>query len=279
MIVPRLSHEALLEDIAAARKNRCPLKLWWLGQSGFLVQHNDLHLLIDPYLSDSLTEKYANTDKPHVRMSELVIDPRKLDFIDVITSSHNHTDHLDGPTLRALLEVNPEVELVVPAANRQFAAERLGVAASRLIEIDAGDKLVGDDIVINAIPAAHDQIERDEQGRHRFLGYVFQCGSWNVYHSGDTLRYDGMLEQFRFGFIDIAILPINGRAPERRVAGNLWGDEAAQLARDMGAGVAIPCHFDMFTFNTATPELFVETARKIGQEHKVLELGERFEFP
>ena len=52
-----------------------------------------------PYLSDSLTAKYAGTDKPHVRMTERAIDPARLDFIDVVTSSHNHTDHLDHETL------------------------------------------------------------------------------------------------------------------------------------------------------------------------------------
>ena len=75
MIVPRLSHQALLADIGAARKEQSGLNLWWLGQSGFLVHWQDRQLLIDPYLSDSLTEKYAKTDKPHERMTELVIDP------------------------------------------------------------------------------------------------------------------------------------------------------------------------------------------------------------
>lgn len=276
MIVPRLAHDALLADIEAARLNYDALHAWWLGQSGFLVQWQDRHVLIDPYLSDSLTEKYADTDKPHVRMSELVVDPGRLDFVDLITSSHNHTDHLDGPTLTALLRANPAVELVVPAANRLFAADRLAVEPARLTEIDAGGSILADGITIHAVPAAHETMERDGQGRCRFLGYVFQIGPWTIYHSGDTLRYDGMAEQLARWPIDIAFLPINGRGPERRVAGNLWGDEAAQLAHAMGAGIVIPCHYDMFTFNTATPELFVKTASTLGQRHAVLELGERF---
>lgn len=278
MIVPRLAHDALLADIAAARQSHDTLHVWWLGQSGFLVHWQNCQLLIDPYLSDSLTEKYAGTDKPHERMSELVVDPRRLDLIDLITSSHNHTDHLDGPTLSALLRANPKAELVVPAANRLFAAERLAVEPSRLTEIDAGGSISAAGITVDAIPAAHDTIERDEQGHCRFLGYIFQVGPWTIYHSGDTLRYDGMAEQFARRRIDMAILPINGRGPERRVAGNLWGDEAAQLARDIGAGIVIPCHYDMFSFNTAAPELFVKSATALGQRHAVLELGERFEL-
>jgi len=274
MIVPYLAGDALLADIAAARQVDDAMHVWWLGQSGFLVHWQDRMLLIDPYLSDSLTEKYHDTDKPHVRMSELVVDPRHLNFVDIITSSHNHTDHLDGPTLTALMQVNPAVELVVPAANRSFAAERIGVEPARLVAIDAGDSISVAGITIEAVPAAHDLVERDEFGRCKFLGYLFQVGPWTIYHSGDTLRYEGMAELLARK-IDLAILPINGRAPERRVAGNLWGDEAAQLAHDIGARLVIPCHYDMFTFNTATPELFVRTATQLGQPYKVLEQGER----
>ncbi|MEJ7615733.1 MAG: MBL fold metallo-hydrolase [Pyrinomonadaceae bacterium] len=98
--------DEFLADVEQARKERGKLHLWWLGQAGFLVQWQGHHLLLDPYLSDSLTAKYASTATPHVRMSERVIDPRRLDFIDVVSSSHNHTDHLDHETLWPLREAN-----------------------------------------------------------------------------------------------------------------------------------------------------------------------------
>lgn len=96
MIKLVLQDETFLVDVRNAAPNQ--IHLWWLGQSGFLVQYQGRHLLIDPYLSDSLTKKYAGTDKAHVRMTERVIASKRLDFVDVVTSSHNHTDHLDGET-------------------------------------------------------------------------------------------------------------------------------------------------------------------------------------
>ncbi len=75
-------------------------RLWWLGQSGFLLQWQGIHVLLDPYLSDSLTQKYSQTDKPHVRMTELVIDPARFSMADIAASTHNHTDHLDAEALR-----------------------------------------------------------------------------------------------------------------------------------------------------------------------------------
>src|ERR1051325_9156671 len=125
MIKSVLQDDDFLADVADARDDTENVHLWWLGQSGFLVQWQNHHLLLDPYLSDSLTAKYAETDKPHVRMTERVIAPERLDFIDVVTSSHNHTDHLDPETLGPLLKANPQMELVIPEANRQFVVDRL----------------------------------------------------------------------------------------------------------------------------------------------------------
>ena len=276
MIEAKLKDDALLADIAAARDEADVLHVWWLGQSGFLLQFAGRHLLLDPYLSDSLTRKYADTDKPHVRMSELVIDPARLDFIDVLTSSHNHTDHLDGETLAALMQANPNVEIIIPEANRQFVADRLAVLPDCLRTLDAAQSLEAAGFQLHAVPAAHERVERDEAGRCKFLGYVVRCESWTVYHSGDTVLYDGMVERLREYSIDLALLPINGSLPERRVAGNLWGREAAGLAKDIGAKCVIPCHFDMFQFNTETPEEFVATCEEIGQPYRVLGSGERW---
>src|SRR5688572_7351961 len=125
MIKPMLQDEAFLEDVAAARMETDKLHLWWLGQSGFLICWQNHFLLLDPYLSDSLTKKYAGTDKPHVRITERVIAPERLDFIEVVTSSHNHTDHLDPETLIPLMQANPKMKLVIPEANREFVVDRL----------------------------------------------------------------------------------------------------------------------------------------------------------
>jgi L-ascorbate metabolism protein UlaG (beta-lactamase superfamily) len=131
---------------------------------------------------------------------------------------------------------------------------------------------------LHAVPAAHESVERDPQGRCIYLGYVVEFSGHAVYHSGDTVQYEGMVERLRRFRLDVALLPINGRHPERRVAGNLWGHEAAQLAHDVGARTAIPCHYEMFAFNTATTNEFVAAARQLGQGFHVLRAGERFSW-
>jgi L-ascorbate metabolism protein UlaG (beta-lactamase superfamily) len=277
-IVPLQSNGGLLADIQSACRDNQRAHLWWLGQSGFLVLWQGRQLLLDPYLSDSLTEKYAGTPNPHVRMTERVVDPGMLSGIDVVTSSHNHTDHLDAATLRPLLAANPGMAVVVPAANREFAAKRLELPAERLTAIDDGEQVTLTGFEIHAVPAAHEALERDELGRCRYLGYVVEFGGHALYHSGDTVLYDGMEQRLRQWPIDVALLPINGRLPERQVAGNLWGREAARLAQAIGASVAIPCHYEMFEFNTASPEEFIAEAQALGQAVCVLRAGERYSW-
>lgn len=266
----------LLRDIRAARGRVEPFHVWWLGQSGFLVQWENRHLLFDPYLSDSLTRKYAQTDKPHVRMTEQVLRPDDLNFIDVTTSSHNHTDHLDKETLQALLRVNPRMELVIPEANREFVVDRLETIAELPRGMDAGQTIQVGGFEIHAVPAAHESLARDDGGRHQYLGYVVQFGVWSIYHSGDTVLYPGLEDWLKRWPIDLALLPINGRSPERRVAGNLNGREAAELAHAIGAGCVIPCHYDMFEFNTAATDEFVECCQRLNQPFQVLRSGERW---
>lgn len=281
MIRPAQSHDVLLADIRGRASSKDHddrgFRLWWLGQSGFLLQWQGIHILLDPYLSDSLTRKYSQTDKPHVRMTELVVDPAELSFVDVATSSHNHTDHLDAETLGPILARNPALKLVIPEANRAFVADRLKIDPAAPIGLDDGGTIELSGVRFSGVASAHETVERDEQGRVKALGYVLQFGDWSLYHSGDTLRYDGMAEKLRPFSLDVALLPINGRVAERRVPGNLSGPEAAQLAHDIGAKLAIPCHFDMFEFNTATPDTFVDTCRRLGQPFRILRCGERFE--
>lgn len=276
MIKPSLQDQPFLDDVRRARDLNHGFHIWWLGQSGFLLQFQGKHLLFDPYLSDSLTKKYAATDKPHVRMTERVVAPEQLDFIDVVTSSHNHTDHLDAETLLPLLRLNPKLDLVIPEANREFVADRLKIVPDLPVGLDAGchTHLKGFDI--HGVPAAHELVEKDDHGRCKFLGYVVQFGQWSVYHSGDTVHYPGMEETLLRWRIDLALLPINGSRPERRVAGNLDGPQAAQLARNIGARMVIPCHFEMFEFNTASPGDFVQACQRLNQPCAVLRAGQRW---
>lgn len=298
MIEPMQSDAAFLADVARAPgESPDRLHLWWLGQSGYLLRHRQTTILIDPYLSDSLTIKYMGTPKPHVRISGRVVNPgelgRALATWPIITSSHAHTDHLDAETLRPFLDACGIASLVTAKANVQLSMERSAATSRqvppRFIALDDGDCYSSRALGISAIASAHDQIDRDEQRRCKYLGYVFDLrisdgqvtgdhvdrtpgpSAYRIYHSGDTVAYEGLAERVReLGPIDLAILPINGKV------GNMGGNDAARLAKEIGAKRVIPCHYDMFEFNTADPkDEFIPACERIRQPYRVLQLGER----
>ncbi len=243
MIEPALADDALLADVAAAGD-----ALWWLGQSGFLLKRDGRFLLVDPYLSDSLTAKYAATETPHVRMTRRVVAPERLDFVDVVLATHGHTDHLDPETL-------PHVggTLVAPAGISALARKRSG---REPVTVSEGETVEVAGFAITAVPARH-------PGDH-CVGYVIDG---RIYHAGDTES----IEPPAHG-VELALLPINGKV------GNIDGEEAARLAHAMGAGLAVPMHYEMFEFNTASPELFRRACERLGQPHRVLRAGERLDL-
>lgn len=276
-LIPALKKdEALAEEMDSFLHEKGGFRLWWLGQSGYLLQWNGKRVLIDPYLSDSLTKKYAETEKPHIRMSELVIRPELLRNISVVTSSHNHTDHLDAETLIPVLKNNPNIKFIIPEANRSFVADRVKCDSAFPIGMNDGQSISIDGFTFNGIPAKHNTLARDEKGNCKFMGFIIQFGKFALYHSGDTLWFEEMIELLSPFNIDVAVLPINGNKPERKVAGNLNCKEAVALGKSIGAKYVIPCHYDMFSFNTADVNDFIREAEEKEQGYKVLTGGAYF---
>lgn len=276
MIQALKKDKALVREMDDLLGDKLHFHLWWLGQSGFLLQWFGKRVLIDPYLSDSLTKKYEHTDKPHVRMSERVIDPSLLTGISIISSSHNHTDHLDADTLLPIIHNNPESVCIIPEANRAFVADRMKWDASFPIGLNDGQSVTAGEFTFHGIPAKHNEIDRDDKGNCRYMGYVVTFGKHTIYHSGDTLWFDDLVDLLRPFALDVAILPINGNDPSRKVAGNLDCREAAELGKATGAKCVIPCHYDMFAFNTADVKEFEREAEMRQLRYKTLRGGERF---
>ena len=277
-LIPAIKrNKVLVAEMDSLMSDEKGFHLWWLGQSGFLLQWKGKRVLIDPYLSDSLTKKYADTDKPHTRMSELVIRPELLRNISVVTSSHNHTDHLDAETLAPVLKNNPGISFIIPEANREFVAERMNCEKDFPLGIKDKQPVTVDEFTFHGIPAKHNEIERDEKGNCKYMGYVIEFGGYTIYHSGDTLWFDEMVNLVKPYLVDVAVLPVNSNDPSRKVAGNLNCKEAAELGKAIGAKCVIPCHYDMFAFNTADVTDFIKEAEKISQPYKVLRGGERYD--
>lgn len=230
--------------------------LWWLGQAGFLVKYLDSLILIDPYLSDVLAEKYKGTVFPHIRMMPPPISSTMSGDIKYHLSTHAHSDHLD-PGLVPELATSTACRFVLPRAETMVALSR-GVPYERLIGLNAGESiLLEENLVISAVPSAHEKLKTNEAGEHHYLGYIIKLGGYTLYHSGDCVPFLGLEDFLRPHMIDLALLPVNGRSEKLQnhgIAGNFTFSEAEQLVASLGIPFFIPHHYDMFEFNTLSPE-------------------------
>jgi L-ascorbate 6-phosphate lactonase len=233
-------------------------RLTWLGQAGFRIELEGTVAVVDPLLS-------SHQDRL------IPVAPLELaaDGTDVLLITHEHLDHLDLPFLPSFLERSPAAPVVLP---RAIAPLVEGVVPeSRLVLVDPGDAIEVGGLEIHVTPATHAQETTHEYGDGsaigglpRFVGYVLGRER-RLYHAGDTLVTDELVEVLRQLDIEVALLPINGRDAEREargIVGNMAAVEAVELALTIGASTLVPYHWDGFEGNTVAPEIAVDEARR-----------------
>ena len=133
----------------------------------------------------------------------------------------------------------------------------------------ATQSAVSDSFEIHVIPAAHETFKVNDRGEHHFLGFILKLGGLTLYHSGDCVVYDGLVERLREWRIDLALLPVNGRSERltaRGVPGNMTFEEARDLCLAARIGAMIPHHFGMFEFNTIDPRELQAADHPLGRD-------------
>jgi L-ascorbate metabolism protein UlaG (beta-lactamase superfamily) len=278
-IRPVRSGSELVEEIRATRPRLGSLAVWWLGQSGYLIKSRHGLLVIDPYLSEHLTIKYQTSARPHIRMTIAPLQGAELSLVDAVVSSHKHSDHLDPGTIPYLMAASPRATLHLPESIRE-SARALGLADERIVGLSAGQTAECAGFRIRAVPSAHEGLDTDESGRHLYLGFVIEADGMRIYHSGDTMLYQGLVDWLGPGPFDAMFLPINGRDPARGVAGNMSAADAVKLASRCQPRYLVPHHYDMFTFNTVPVSAFEAEAVRLpaGVIPRILRCGERWEI-
>jgi L-ascorbate 6-phosphate lactonase len=213
-----------------------------------------------------------------VRMTAPTVHGNDLHDVAIVLASHKHSDHLDPGTLPELLAGSRAI-LVMPESIRDHALA-LGLPEHRMVGVDAGDIVDCAGFHVRAVPAAHEGLDTDAAGRHLYLGYVIESEGLRLYHSGDSLAFEGLPDQLGPQRLDVMFLPINGRDPARGVPGNMTALEAVDLAKAVRPRFVVPHHYDMFTFNTVPVLTFATEARRLppGVEPRILSCGERWEI-
>ena len=251
----------VLERVRTAGSGSRGVALSWLGQAGFAVAAGETVALVDPFLSPYRGRAY-----------ESALTPSEATDIDLVLVTHEHVDHFDAEAAPAIAAASPAAVFVVPAPIVDMVSD-VGVPPDRVVGVQPGDRLDLAGIAIHPVPARHGVTMDDAYGFGeelsgglvRFLGYVVEAGGVRLYHAGDTIHYAGMETRLADMRIDLAMLPINGRDPEREsrdIVGNLNEREAAWLARKIRADLLVPMHYDLFARNRGYPSLLLHSIER-----------------
>lgn len=275
-------NELRREDPILARTD--DLNIQWLGHSTFLIQVDDLNILIDP-TTEAFHPLFGSLVKCFRRYTEPGISLKKLPKIDLLLISHNHFDHMEDRSLLYLKRYQPQI-FIPEGLNRYFA--NLGYKAIQdFLWWDSSSVSLGPKkLTIYAMPARHNSMSRSGIDRQKSLwcGWVIQTSKGNIYFAGDTAYDKEMFKQIKkkFGQIDVAILPI---APEKMRDRHMDHHQALKALKVLDSKMMLPMHWGAYRTGDEKieePYLFMLKAMdddpKLGKKIKLLKIGERITF-
>ena len=168
----------------------------------------------------------------------------ELPAVDVVVISHDHYDHLDVPTVKAL--VARGVRWVVPIGVGAHL-RAWGVAERDVTELDWWEAADVRGLTVTATPARHFSGRGlGDANRTLWAGWAFAGSTHRVFYSGDTSLHDEFAEiGRRLGPFDLTMI-------EAGAYDALWADvhlgpEQAVLAHQLVRGdVMLPVHWGLF---------------------------------
>ncbi|PYQ03383.1 MAG: metallohydrolase [Acidobacteria bacterium] len=239
--------------------------LTWIGHASFLVRMDGATFLTDPMFSRRASPlSFAGPRRlvpPGVAIDAL---PR----VDFALVSHDHYDHLDLPSVRALARRG--VRFVVPSG----VGEIVRRAGGEVAELEWWGRQDLGPVTVHCVPSRHfSGRSLLDRNRRLWAGFVVEGPSRRFYHAGDTASFDGFAEiGRRLGPIDLAAMPIGAYLPRRMMASvHVTPEEAVQGALAARASRIAAMHWG--TFDLADEPLD-EPPRRFRAEAQRLGLGD-----
>lgn len=265
-------------EIAAATPEG--VALWYFGCNGFALKaHDGTTLFIDPYLGTG--------DPPRtVRMIPIPFNPTDISEADAVLATHEHTDHVHGPSQAPILEttgcdlVAPDDSIAVAQADEEWS-NHWDVSTDQYQEVTEDDTIDIGAFTIHVEPAY------DPDATHP-VSYVIEHEAGTFFHGGDTKpapefsdlgnRYDIDLGVLAFGTIG-NIPDKESGAPTR----TKWYNDENQIieaASDLQLDTLLPTHWDMWRGLTSDPKVLHHHAKSFTypQRLELAEIGDRVDL-
>ncbi len=228
------------------------LAVTWLGHSSALWQVAGLNILVDPHFGPRASPvSFAGPRR--LTPAPLSID--QLPRIDLVLISHNHYDHLDEGTVRALAaQAGGSPLFLVPLGVDAWMAQ---AGIQRVQRMDWWDRqelgAPGGPVTVHFVPSHH-WSSRTPWDRRATLwgGFVVQArvagAPASLYYAGDT----GYAPDFaeigrRFGGFDLAMIPVGCYLPRWFMRQqHVNEDEAVRIHLDVKSRLSLGVHWGTF---------------------------------
>jgi L-ascorbate metabolism protein UlaG (beta-lactamase superfamily) len=244
-------------DLELIRRRGGPPRVTWIGHAAFLGTLGGRHFLVDPVFSSRVGWLVRRFGSPGLA-------PAQLPPLDALLVTHNHYDHLDGPSVRRLAR---SVPVFVP---RGLGAVFRRWRFERVTELEWWESASAGPLEITLVPACHWSRRRiGDTNRTLWGGFVVESSGAALYHCGDSGWFDGFAEiGRRFPQLLAALLPVGAYAPAWFMENQHMNPEQAGRAfLRLGAKHMVPMHWGTFKLTDESLTEPVERVRRWWRDH------------
>lgn len=255
--------------------------IWYLGCNGFVLKASDgTTIFIDPYLGTG--------DPPRtVRMIPVPFDPADVTEADAVLATHEHTDHVHGPSQAPILAntdaeyVGPDDSLAVALDEEAWPDEYEGVSEEQFREVAEGDTVEIGEFTI------HVEVAHDPDATHP-VSYVFEHDAGTFFHGGDTKPSEEFARVGEEYDIELGVLAFGtvGMIPDKQTREpklTRWYNDENQVveaASDLQFDRLLPSHWDMWRGLTADPRALLDHTASFEYPHRLdlVRIGDRVDL-
>ena len=220
------------------------IRATYINHATVLIQIPGLNILTDPVWSKRVSPVTFAGPK-RVRAPGITLDA--LPEIDLILISHNHYDHLDSKSLRAIIGQQRREPVIVTGLGNASLLRKLGYPNA--VELDWGESREVGDSTVHFVECQHRSGRGVlDQMKTLWGSFVLETPQGNLYFAGDTGYSPHFREQGeRWGPFTLTLLPIGAYQPRWFMKDiHLNPEEAVRAHQDLGSRQSLGIHFGVF---------------------------------